>query len=421
MDENNLFRQEAVKAQQTTWLGDVILVRPFSFTLLTLIAVFITTIILIFIFIGSYTKRVTTEGQLIPSTGVIRVYAPDTGIVVKKLVNEGKHVKQGDELFLLSTTRFNEEGDLNQSLLNSIQLRGATLADEKLKMLSIQANENKQLQSQIEEFTAALQKLDGLIKEQRKRVALANSKLERYQSLLKQDFISIDEFQIRQDYLIEQQILLKNYESDQISKKNELNRLKLQLNSLPSKQRNDYLALERQASSIEQEKIEIEARQSLIIRSQASGIATAVNAEIGQQILANTPVVNIIPENVILEAHLYLPSQAIGFIKIGQNVKLRYRAFPYQKFGQATGHIFSISDTAMNARDIVNYGEFDTKFSENQAIYLVKVALDEQSIKAYGIKQPLKVGMVFEADIMQENRKLYEWVLEPLFSISGKL
>ncbi|MDO7362148.1 HlyD family efflux transporter periplasmic adaptor subunit [Acinetobacter geminorum] len=421
MDENNLFRQEAVKAQQTTWLGDVILVRPFSFTLLTLIAALITTIILIFIFLGSYTKRITIEGQLIPNTGVIRVYAPDTGIVVKKLVNEGKHVKQGDELFLLSTTRFNERGDLNQSLLNSIQLRSATLADEKLKMLSIQANENKQLQSQIEEFTAALQKLDGLIKEQRKRVALANSKLERYKSLLKQEFISIDEFQIRQDYLIEQQILLKNYESDQITKKNELNRLKLQLNSLPSKQRNDYLALERQVSSIEQEKIEIEARQSLIIRSQASGIATAVNAEIGQQILVNTPVVNIIPENAILEAHLYLPSQAIGFIKIGQNVKLRYRAFPYQKFGQATGHIFSISDTAMNARDIVNYGEFSSNFSENQAIYLVKVAIDQQSIKAYGIKHPLKVGMVFEADIMQENRKLYEWVLEPLFSISGKL
>lgn len=137
MDENNLFRQEAVKAQQTTWLGDVILVRPFSFTLLTLIAALITTIILIFIFLGSYTKRITIEGQLIPNTGVIRVYAPDTGIVVKKLVNEGKHVKQGDELFLLSTTRFNERGDLNQSLLNSIQLRSATLADEKLKMLSM--------------------------------------------------------------------------------------------------------------------------------------------------------------------------------------------------------------------------------------------------------------------------------------------
>ncbi|MCU4363348.1 hypothetical protein KTH19_18825, partial [Acinetobacter sp. WU_MDCI_Abxc22] len=69
----------------------------------------------------------------------------------------------------------------------------------------------------------------------------------------------------------------------------------------------------------------------------------------------------------------------------------------------------------------VNYGEFSSNFSENQAIYLVKVAIDQQSIKAYGIKHPLKVGMVFEADIMQENRKLYEWVLEPLFSISGKL
>ena len=30
-------------------------------------------------------------------------------------------------------------------------------------------------------------------------------------------------------------------------------------------------------------------------------------------------------------------------------------------------------------------------------------------------------GMQLEADIMQERRKLYEWVLEPLISITGKL
>ncbi len=29
--------------------------------------------------------------------------------------------------------------------------------------------------------------------------------------------------------------------------------------------------------------------------------------------------------------------------------------------------------------------------------------------------------MQLEADIMQERRKLYEWILEPLISITGKL
>ena len=40
---------------------------------------------------------------------------------------------------------------------------------------------------------------------------------------------------------------------------------------------------------------------------------------------------------------------------------------------------------------------------------------------AYGNAQPLQAGMVVEADVLQEKRKLYEWVLEPLYSLTGKL
>ena len=42
-------------------------------------------------------------------------------------------------------------------------------------------------------------------------------------------------------------------------------------------------------------------------------------------------------------------------------------------------------------------------------------------MQAYGEVYPFKAGMTFDADIMQEERKLYEWVLEPLYSIKGKL
>ena len=48
-------------------------------------------------------------------------------------------------------------------------------------------------------------------------------------------------------------------------------------------------------------------------------------------------------------------------------------------------------------------------------------SLDAQTIQAYGEARPLQVGMQLQADIMQERRKLYEWVLEPLLSITGKL
>jgi membrane fusion protein len=53
--------------------------------------------------------------------------------------------------------------------------------------------------------------------------------------------------------------------------------------------------------------------------------------------------------------------------------------------------------------------------------YRVLVALDEQSIIAYGKQEPLRPGMRLDADILGERRKLYEWVLEPLYSLRGKM
>ena len=39
---------------------------------------------------------------------------------------------------------------------------------------------------------------------------------------------------------------------------------------------------------------------------------------------------------------------------------------------------------------------------------------------AYGRPEPLRPGMLLEADILGERRKLHEWLLEPLYSLRGR-
>lgn len=56
-----------------------------------------------------------------------------------------------------------------------------------------------------------------------------------------------------------------------------------------------------------------------------------------------------------------------------------------------------------------------------EPLYRVRVRLERQSITTYGQAQPLKAGMALDASVLLERRKLYEWVLEPLYSISGKV
>ena len=62
---------------------------------------------------------------------------------------------------------------------------------------------------------------------------------------------------------------------------------------------------------------------------------------------AALPLLSIIPTGSDLEAQLFAPSQAIGFIKAGQLVRMRYNAFPYQKFGHYEGEVANISRSSV--------------------------------------------------------------------------
>lgn len=53
--------------------------------------------------------------------------------------------------------------------------------------------------------------------------------------------------------------------------------------------------------------------------------------------------------------------------------------------------------------------------------YRIVVALERQTVRAFGQDEALKPGMTLEADILGERRRLWEWVLEPLRTITGRL
>jgi len=131
---------------------------------------------------------------------------------------------------------------------------------------------------------------------------------------------------------------------------------------------------------------------------------------------------SIIPKNSQLQAELYAPSKSVGFISPGDAVLIRYQAYPYQKFGQYQAQVLSISRTAVPSVDLASMaGEVPGLARGGEQLYRLRVSLNEQEVMAYGKPQALQSGMLLDADILQESRHLYEWVLEPLYSLTGKL
>ena len=135
-----------------------------------------------------------------------------------------------------------------------------------------------------------------------------------------------------------------------------------------------------------------------------------------------TPLVSLLPEGSKLEAQLFTPSRSIGFVRVGQRVLIRYQAFPYQKFGHYKGTVKSISMTAISPNELPpQLARLTSLTATGEPLYRITVALDAQAITAYGKPQQLHPGMQLESEIELERRKLYEWVLEPLFTLTGKL
>ncbi len=119
-----------------------------------------------------------------------------------------------------------------------------------------------------------------------------------------------------------------------------------------------------------------------------------------------------------LQAHLYAPSHTAGFVRPGQTVYLRYAAYPYQKFGLYAGRITAVSSTPFAPNELPpNLAQqLVSQAGSNEALYRINVQLADQSVKAYGEDIALKPGLTLEADVLQERRKVWEWVLEPVLA-----
>lgn len=419
-----LFRQQAVTAQQTQTMGEIVLIKPMSFTYLTLFALALALIICSFFAWGTYTKRSTVLGQLTPSTGLLKIYVPQPGVVLEKKVTESQQVKAGDVLYVLSSERQSSRmGATQAAISDQVEQRQLSLRQEIQTSESLQLEERAGLTKKIAALQNELRQLHDQIEGQRDRVKLSETTVSRYAHLLAQDYISKEQLQQKQEELLDQKARQQSLERDSITIGRELSAQQTELAGLALKQKNQIAQLDRMLSNTNQELTESEAKRRLVITAPQAGTVTAVIAEVGQSVDGSKPLVMVVPENVQLYAHLYAPSRAIGFVNPGDKVLIRYQAYPYQKFGHHQGVVDQVSKTALPANEISSLGTVinGNNNNSNEPLYRITVKLAEQSIKTYGQVHRLQTGMLLDADILQEKRRLFEWVLEPLFSLTGKL
>jgi membrane fusion protein len=411
-----LFRQEALDFHREKLLGDVVLVRPLSVSLLTGAAVCIALAVIGFAWWGAYTRKAHVVGYLEPNKGVIKVYAPQAGTLIEQHVVEGQAVQQGAVLFVVSSERSSREATETQATaIAQLRRRRESLQEELAKQGHIDRIQLATAQERVRGMDAELAHLAAELQLQEQHVASAAGTVERYRLLVAKGLAAEMQAQQKREELLDQQSRFHSLQRSRLTLEREMDTLKRERTSNDLKAKNQRAAIERNISALEQELTEYESRRQVVIVAPSAGVVTTILSVQGQNITPSIPLLSLMPMDAVLEAHLLIPSRSMGFIAPRQTVAVRYQAFPYQRFGSAKGRITEIAKT------LITPNEVTLPVPLQEPVYRVTVALETQTVTAYGTKLPLQAGMVLDADIALDQRRIFEWVFDPLYSITGRL
>jgi len=421
--------------------------RMISATIMLMLLVVVSA--LVWSFIGRADVIVSAPGILGPEDEVRRVYAPIDGELVDIYVTEGAPVSEGDLLARLNAR------DAIQVAANAVEAELALKqAEQEHKDFparrELMQRHAESLQAQIEtaerlhekRVTEGLAKLSQAQKAKLEEARGTLEKAARTRDTAKREWDKLQrlfslpggggisknkveearnaylasgtdyklaeaklgelEFQLSEAYA---QAKAEFDNSDQkleelrIEHEKALNDIKQEEYQIELKYRSARLAAEA-ATRITFENIDAE--NYLRILSPVSGVVTYVaSTQKGDKVQANTPLISIAPRGARSVLKIDINEKDRGFLREGLDVKMKFSAFPYQRYGFITGTLDYISPS--------------TQRSQSDApVYKGHVSLNKDVYRVNDMDYPLHYGMAAVAEVVVRKRRLIDMAIDPL-------
>ncbi len=410
--QRQLFRQEVVEFhQQGRQWGRVVPLQPLPTRVMVWLIATATAAIIAFLFLAQYARKETVTGYLAPASGTARVFAAQQGIVSAIYVEQGQRVEEGQPLLAVRTSRIATSGeDIDVAILDSLARQKESLNQQIAAEEHRTASERERLTAQTRGLEAELGHLGAQIAVQRERIHVLERLAASGARLSSRGLVSELEQRRREEALLEQRQALNSLNLQVTVRLGQLTDTRFNLEQLPFVQAGKIQLLRNELSTAEQRTAEVNGRRAYIIRAPISGHVSSLQASVGQPADPQRLQLQIVPADSPLQAELFIPTRAIGFVEVGQDVRILYDAFPYQHFGTYRGRIVKVSQTILMSSDVA------APVTPREPSYRATVALERPDINAYGKRMPLQPDMLLRADVILERRTLVNWILNPLLS-----
>jgi hemolysin D len=405
--------------------------------------------------IGRADVIVTAPGALMPDSELRRFYAPVDGELANLYIAEGQPVSKGDVL-----ARLNARGAV-EAAANSLQaqlklenaerewrqfpekkallerkaatLRQAMELEEQQHAKRTSIGTSKLVEAQRAQESAAR----ANVEDARRARDAARAELERFERVFsatggggvsqqqvdsKRSALQAAENALRvaQSRVGELSALqsqdLTSAQARIESSGEELKRLRLEYEAATSELANaeEKLRLQLSAARVAAEAAarirfeNIDKDNFLLIVAPVSGIVTDVTStQPGDKVQANMPLGGIAPAGAKAVVRIEIAEHDRAFLREGQGVKLKFAAFPYQRYGVINGTLEYISPATKPS------------VQSKQPVYEGRVALERDHYTVADTKVPLRYGMTASAEVVVRERRLIDLALDPFRDLGG--
>lgn len=396
-------------------------------------------IILLWAALGRVDMVAIATGRLVPE-GYVKIVQPaESGTVKAILVAEGERVVAGQELIRLDSSLSDAERSALESEFHNANLAyrrvEAELSGSKLERS--EGDPSDAYQEAVSQMSANEQAYNDAISLEQRVLAAAESDLsatkeirdklrdtmtfyvnERtaFEELAKKGHIGKLAVMEKERAVIEHSQDLRTQTHAIARAEEEIAQSRRRIAQLTSERKRQLFA-EKMATvprleRVRQELAKIDHRQGqLSLRAPQSGVIQDLATHtVGTVVSPGTVLMTLVPEAGRLRAEVWISNRDIGFISVGQPVRVKIDTYDFQKYGLLSGHIdYLAADSAQNERQ-----EQDRSGPPRDLSYKAIVLLDTDKLAAEGKNLALASGMQVRADILLGNRSVIEYILSPI-------
>ena len=379
--------------------------------------VLIFTVLALAVVIISYVevpRIVRAQGYTNSQQSAWKAYAPQPAVLLTLPVQEKSQVRKGQVIAELTTERFSQDRNL-EIAQSELVLTKIKAGQQEIKFTDdvaskTAANIKQQIAALERELMQGERELELFIE----RLSALEQQSQRQQELYAKGFISQETKENRNAEFLKLQGDVSVLQRQRLAVRREIDKQLQELGLVETRSSQRKAQLMREISPTQQEHNEYLSKKMQLV-SPIDGVVAQVAVQVGQTVLPQIPLMTILPANSPIEVILLLPSKSIGFVREGQKVSVRYQAFPHEHYGRHFGIIKEISKIALPPQEVVQHIKVD------EPVYTIHVALPNDHLIYEGKKLVITPGMVLEADVELDRLKIYQWLLEPLYRLGGRV